>query len=136
MSFPGGSREPDDTSLVDTALRESNEEIGLYADEATVIGRLDELPVGSRYVVTPVVATIPDRTYEPNEAEVAEIVTIAVEDLLHSATYETKRRDDPDRGDGVIHFFHIDDYIVWGASGRILVHLLTLGTDWERETCV
>lgn len=84
--------------------------------------------------MTPVVATIPNRTYEPTEAEVAEIVTNAVEDLFHTAQYETKPRDEPDQRDRVFHFFHIDGYTVWGASGRILVHPLTLGTKWEFES--
>lgn len=131
MSFPGGGREPSDGTLRDTALREANEEIGLVAGEVTVLGGLDDIRTSTDYAVRPFVGEIPDRTYVPDETEVAEVVVIPVAALTDLDNYESERRDHPDYGNHRVHFFHVDDYTVWGATGRILTQLLELTTDWS-----
>ncbi|MGB9957729.1 NUDIX hydrolase [Haloferax prahovense] len=131
MSFPGGGREPSDADLRATALRESNEEIGLRAEEAAFHGRLDDILTVTDYAVSPFVATVPDREYEPDQREVAEIAVLAVDDLTDRANYESERRDHPQYGEIRLHFFHVDGYTVWGATGRMLVQLLELTTDWH-----
>src|SRR6056297_2280829 len=67
MSFPGGGREPSDESLLATATREAEEEIGLRPDEVEVVGRLDDLPTVTHYRIRPFVSRVPDRAYEPDE---------------------------------------------------------------------
>ncbi|MFB6236536.1 MAG: CoA pyrophosphatase [Halopenitus sp.] len=131
MSFPGGGREPSDETLRETALREANEEIGLVADEVTVVGELDDIRTSTDYSVRPFVGEIPDRAYVPDETEVAEVVVIPVAALTDLDNYESERRDHPDYGNHRVHFFHVDDYTVWGATGRILTQLLELTTDWS-----
>jgi 8-oxo-dGTP pyrophosphatase MutT (NUDIX family) len=131
MSFPGGGREPGDADLLATALREADEEIGLRSDEVEVHGRLDDIATVSDYSVRPFVATVPDRTYRPDENEVAEVVVLAVADLVDLANYESERRAHPRHGEVRLHFFHVDGYTVWGATGRMLVQLLELTTDWR-----
>ncbi|MFC7080913.1 NUDIX hydrolase [Halorussus caseinilyticus] len=131
MSFPGGGREPSDADLRATALREAEEEIGLRAEEADVIGRLDDIRTTSRYAVTPYVATVPDREYVPDEREVAEIAVLPVAEFLNPDNYESERREHPQYGEAVVHFFHVGGYTVWGATARILVQLLELTTDWR-----
>ncbi len=83
VAFPGGKFEAGDASLVETALREAEEEVGLPRELVTVLGALDELTIRfSGYVVTPVVAWIaPGFEPRPNEVEVARVFTIAVEDV-------------------------------------------------------
>ncbi|ELZ74336.1 CoA pyrophosphatase [Haloferax larsenii] len=131
MSFPGGGREPSDVDLRATALREANEEIGLRADEPAFYGRLDDILTVTDYAVSPFVATIPDREYEPDDREVAEIAVLSVDDLTDRTNYESELRDHPQYGEIRLHFFHVDGYTVWGATGRMLVQLLELTTDWE-----
>jgi 8-oxo-dGTP pyrophosphatase MutT (NUDIX family) len=130
MSFPGGSREPSDADLRATALREANEEIGLLESEVEFFGRLDDIRTVTDYSVTPFVGRVPDRTYEPDEREVAEIVALSESALTDRENYESERRDHPHHGDIRLHFFHVDGYTVWGATGRMLVQLLELATDW------
>ncbi|SFB72918.1 NUDIX domain-containing protein [Halobiforma haloterrestris] len=131
MSFPGGGAEPEDDSILETALREANEEIGLEPDEAEVVGRLDDIRTVTEYAVTPFVGRVPDREYERDDDEVAEIVLLPLSGLLDPENYEYERRDHPYYGDIVIHYFHVDGYTVWGATGRILVQLLELATEFE-----
>jgi 8-oxo-dGTP pyrophosphatase MutT (NUDIX family) len=131
MSFPGGGREPSDDSLEETALREANEEIGLSPEEAELFGRLDDIETVTDYSVRPFVARVPDRAYTPDEREVAEIAVLSVADLTDLDNYESERRDHHYYGEIRIHFFHVDGYTVWGATGRMLVQLLELTTDWR-----
>ncbi|WP_255191771.1 NUDIX hydrolase [Natronobeatus ordinarius] len=131
MSFPGGGTEPTDGTILDTALREANEEIGLEPAEADVVGQLDDIRTVTEYAVTPFVARIPDRAYDPDEREVAEIALLPLSGLLDPENYEYERRDHPYYGDIVVHYFHVDGYTVWGATGRILVQLLELTTGFE-----
>lgn len=131
MSFPGGRREDHDADLETTALREANEEIGLTASETTVVGRLDDIETVTEYVVRPFVGRIPDRTYTPAETEVAEIVSLPVAALIDPTNYESAYRDHPEYGRIRVHYFHVDGYTVWGATGRMLVQLLELTTEWN-----
>jgi len=131
MSFPGGGREPSDADLVATAKREGDEEIGLRPEEVDVVGRLDDIRTITNYAVRPFVARVPDREYTPDEREVAEIAVLSVSALTDPDNYESERRDHPHYGEIRIHFFRVDGYTVWGATGRMLVQLLELATDWE-----
>ena len=131
MSFPGGGREPSDEDLRETALREAYEEIGLLREEVEFFGRLDDIGTVTDYSVRPFVARVPDREYDPDEREVAEIAVLAESDLTDLDNYESERRVHPEYGDHRIHFFRVDGYTVWGATGRMVVQLLELTTDWE-----
>jgi 8-oxo-dGTP pyrophosphatase MutT (NUDIX family) len=130
MSFPGGGREPEDADLTETALREANEEVGLEPTEADVLGALDGITTVSEYAITPVVARVPDREYVPDEREVAEIAVLPVSGLLDPENYEYEHREHPTYGEIVVHYFRVNGYTVWGATGRMVVQLLELTTDW------
>ncbi len=131
MSFPGGGREPEDGTLEATAKREAFEEVRLDPKEAEIVGRLDDIPTVSNYSVRPFVARVPDREYIPDEREVAEIVLLPVAGLTNLENYESERRDHPYYGDIRIHYFRVNGYTVWGATGRMLVQFLELATDWR-----
>ncbi|MHA7833244.1 MAG: CoA pyrophosphatase [Algiphilus sp.] len=120
VSFPGGRYEPDDGQLVNTALRETEEEIGLSREHVEVIGCLDDYPTITRYLVTPVVALIdtPPDLYA-DHGEVAEIFEIPLAHLLQRSSYQ--RRFFTREGLRV-PFFQIeyDGYVVWGATAGML----------------
>ena len=134
MSFPGGGREPEDASLRETALREANEEIGLRPHEADVHGCLDDIDTVTDYAVRPFVASIPDRDYVPDDTEVAEISVLQVSALTDADNYEAAFYERSEQAQYRLHFFRVDGYTVWGATGRMLVQLLELTTDWQPST--
>jgi 8-oxo-dGTP pyrophosphatase MutT (NUDIX family) len=121
ISFPGGVREDYDSSMMDTALRESYEEIGLLPEDAEVIGELDdEITTTSNYIVTPFVALIPHPyRFIPSEDEVDEIIEVPILSLLDKDCLK------PDievlNGEEVPSFaYHYQGKIIWGATARIL----------------
>jgi 8-oxo-dGTP pyrophosphatase MutT (NUDIX family) len=131
MSFPGGGREPSDGDLRETALREANEEVDMDPDRVEMLGRLDDISTVTRYAVRPFVARVAQQEWVRDEREVAEVVLLPVEALIDLDNYESERRDHPHYGDVRLHFFRVDGYTVWGATGRILVQFLELTTDWS-----
>lgn len=131
MSFPGGGREPEDDSLEETAKREGHEEIGLRPEEVSIIGRLDDIRTITHYSVRPFVAEIPNRQYEPDDKEVAEIAVLPLEELANLANYQSERRDHPHYGEVRLHYITVNGYTVWGATAKMFVQFLELTTDWE-----
>jgi 8-oxo-dGTP pyrophosphatase MutT (NUDIX family) len=131
MSFPGGGREPSDADLLATALRESREEVGMATDGVEIVGRLDDIATVTSYSVRPFVARVPDQEWVPDDREVAEVVLLPLAELTDLENYESERRDHPHYGDVRLHFFRVDGYTVWGATGNMLVQFLELATDWR-----
>lgn len=127
ISFPGGMCEKEDKSLMDTALRESHEEIGLLAEDVVILGELDdEITTTSNYIVTPFVGMIrwPYR-FKKNRDEVDKIIKAPLEALLN------KDRFRPDteilNGKTVASYtYHYGGEIIWGATARILYKLLDI----------
>lgn len=123
ISFPGGRRDPEDTDLKDTALREAEEEIGLPRAEVRLLG---ELPPTStfvtNYVIHPFVGLIPaGLAWRVSATEVDAVLELPLGALRQSRTRTTMER----RG---ISFetdaYIVDDHLIWGATARILEHLL------------
>ena len=123
ISFPGGRRDPEDPTLTDTALREAEEEIGLDRAYVTLIG---ELPPTStfvtNYVIHPFVGTIPaNLAWRPSEREVDAVLELALSAIrAGKTTTQLERRGFSFETDA----FVIDEHVVWGATARILEHLL------------
>lgn len=125
ISFPGGGREAWDGNLMATALRESDEEIGLRGSDTEVLGELDdEITTTSNYVVTPFVGLIPwPYKFTRNEREVDEILTVPLSVLLEGST----RRPDTEVLDGEpmpSYAYHYNGHIIWGATARMLYKFL------------
>lgn len=127
VSFPGGRREEGDDSLLDTALREIKEEVGLPENEVDVVGRLDDINTTTGYSIRPFVAEVPaDYPYTPQEAEVDTLIQAPVSELTHPSIHETRTHLDLD-----VHYFHYDEYTIWGATAGILVQFLRLSYQWS-----
>jgi 8-oxo-dGTP pyrophosphatase MutT (NUDIX family) len=122
ISFPGGRRD-DDEPLLQTALREAEEEIGLDPRGVTLVGALP--PTGTfvtNYAVYPFVGVIESGTsFRPNPAEVDEVIELAVADLVSG--FELKRlirRGVPIK----TPTYTVGGNLIWGATARIVSNLV------------
>jgi 8-oxo-dGTP pyrophosphatase MutT (NUDIX family) len=127
MALPGGRHQPEDADLVETALRETFEEVGLRLDRADLLGGLDDVvprtPVLPPIAVRPFVFGLPERPPLTPNSEVAGVHWVQLDHLLHPETYHSARleirgepRDFP--------AYRVDESIVWGMTERILTGLL------------
>ncbi len=131
ISFPGGSRDPGDASPLDTALRETEEEIGLKRCDIDVLGQLDEqLTYVTGYRIWPFAGVFPyPYEFTPSPFEIAEILTLPLADFFDPARFEEQRRTLPDGRSGSVYFYHVGGQTVWGATARILKDFLELIRD-------
>jgi len=118
ISFPGGKLDSDDSDLLETALRETSEEIGLSISKEQVIGQLDPvITLNSGFLILPFISIVDKIPTLSANAEVEKIFHIPLESFL-----KTEARD-PDPSHNLIqemYTFEYENQIVWGASARIL----------------
>jgi 8-oxo-dGTP pyrophosphatase MutT (NUDIX family) len=129
ISFPGGARDPEDATLLHTALRETHEEIGVPPELVEVFGQLDDTETyASNYLIRPFVGASPiDRelTFIEASREVRELLHVPVEHLL---TEEARIWKVAER-DGVTETtpaYAYEDHVIWGATARMLGQFLQL----------
>lgn len=123
ISFPGGSREPHDHSVIATALRETHEEIGVSPEEVQVLGQLGDYYTVSGYRVSPVVGLIsvlPELTLDANE--VCESLTVPLDFLMNPSNfsvcdvlYEGEKRQ--------YYSTHYQEQHIWGVTAGIIMAL-------------
>lgn len=127
VSFPGGGAEPQDADAIATALRETQEEVGLDPARVQVLGTLDSYLTRTGYQVTPVVGLVDLRQgpvqLTPDEFEVAEIFEVP---LTHILSPEALRCQ-PIARDGLSRQTYVcqwNDYHIWGATAGMLYNLV------------
>lgn len=123
ISFPGGRVEPTDTDALATALRETQEEIGLPVTWANPLGYLPSYHTGTGYQVTPVVALLkPGFSLSLDAFEVAEAFEVPLSFLLNPANHQRHQREI--RGaQRSYHAMQYQDYFIWGATAGMIVSL-------------
>jgi len=127
ISFPGGKREPDDSNIIETALREAAEEVGIRISEISVIGTLTPLfiPV-SNTNVTPVAGWTDSRPeFKHKTDEVVFLIEGEIKRFLEPSMVRIKPFEI--RGEMIsIKYFDYDGHIIWGATAMILNELLAI----------
>lgn len=121
ISLPGGAREPGDRSLLETAMRETREELGVSPAQLQVFGPLTSLYIPpSDYCIQPYVAYVPVRPdFRPEPTEVAELLEMPLRHLLDPATREEETwelRGHP----VVVPFYRLGEHKIWGATAMVL----------------
>ncbi len=128
MSFPGGKFEPGvDTSLLDTALREAEEEIGVSRQQIKILGCLNDFPTMTKYIITPFVATINPKTeLIKEEDEVQEILKVPIDFFMDHSNFHEKAVKVENEVFPVFYYNYYKkdskkNYLIWGATAHMIV---------------
>lgn len=126
ISFPGGKKDTGDANVVDTALREAREEIGLDPEFVEMVGFLDDYMTSTGYRISPLVAIIREGySLAPDRGEVADIFDVPLSHLMKGENYQLHARE----WRGVKRVFYAIPYgdrFIWGATAGMLRNLY----DW------
>jgi 8-oxo-dGTP pyrophosphatase MutT (NUDIX family) len=125
ISFPGGRAEDDDASALETALRETEEEIGLNRRHIDIIGTLPDYVTGTGYRVTPVVGLVtPPFELTPDDNEVAEIFEVPLAFLMDGANHQRLSFELPEgAGRRTFYAMPYERFFIWGATAGMLRNL-------------
>jgi len=124
ISFPGGRRDPGDPDLLATALRETDEEMGIAAVDIEVYGQLDDFLSIHNYRVTPFVGRFPaPYAFQVDGREIAEVIELPLGSFLrpgvwHREDWQHQGRMHP------VDFYHVGGQVVWGLTAAILRQFL------------
>ena len=132
VAFPGGSVDPDDDGPLATALRETEEEIGVDPGHVRIVGQLDQVFAGYNFLVTPFVGLIPyPYEFRPDPRETAEVFSVPVAALLRQDAFtldsRLSQRSEP------IYHFQYREWDIWGATARMVKQLLELVYGYEAK---
>ncbi|MEH6438062.1 CoA pyrophosphatase [Massilia sp. DD77] len=125
ISFPGGGAEELDSSPIETALREAEEEIGLHRRHVEIIGVLPDHTTISAYRVTPVVALVePPFAVSADPNEVAEVFEVPLAFLMDGLNHQRRSLELPQTA-GRRNFYAMpyEQYFIWGATAAMLRNL-------------
>jgi len=127
VAFPGGAYEHTDASAIDTALRETKEEIGISADRIKVISELGPYYTISHYRVTPVVGIVQwPSNLRLETTEVARAFLIPLNWLRNQENYTLRARNELDKKSAqrhpIIVFNEFDGETLWGATARMTIN--------------
>lgn len=134
VAFPGGKTDPEDADAVATALRETEEELGVAADNWQIVGLLDDCFLPSGFVVKPVVALRRGtQAWRPNPAEVAAVFALPLQHVLDAARY---RSESVRYGEQQLTVYDLpySEHRIWGATAGMLFHLAQNYAHWRRQT--
>ncbi len=126
ISFPGGGFDQEDGTLLNTALRESCEEIGLNPGDVEILGQLDDIFTRfSNYIISPFVGSIADGyEFKSSQFEIDEIITIPVMALLEDGAMRVEPRFDENGIPYHPHVYYYQDKKITGATAAILRQFL------------
>ncbi len=123
ISFPGGHSDPVDRTAEDTALRETEEEVGLPRRHIRIIGRLDDYITRTGFSVIPVVALVaPPFNIAPDPEEVASVFEVPLDFLMDPANHQRHKRE----FNGARRDFYAmpyEDRFIWGATAGMVRNL-------------
>jgi 8-oxo-dGTP pyrophosphatase MutT (NUDIX family) len=129
VSFPGGQIEPGDLGPAEAALRETEEEIGLRAEDVEILGQLSPLLTVTQFMISPVIGHFHwPYPLQVNAQEVAAAFGVPLAWLADPANLEVRERNMPVSGLAVpVYYFKpYQGEVIWGATARITLNLLQL----------
>ena len=127
ISFPGGRQDPTDTSLLETALRETEEEIGLKRKDVKILGELDDMMTSTQYRITPFACTFPyPYNFVISKEEISHLIEVPLSMFFKPEIREVKQFTIYKNNVVDVYYYHIGPEPIWGATARIVRHFLEL----------
>ena len=128
ISFPGGVADEEDSQLINTALREAFEEIGLKGSDVRIIGLLDDIVTITEFIVTPIVGLFRyPYPFKVSEIEIAELIEVPLSFLLDESCFSESEIFRGGQKE-IVYAYQYEKHIIWGATARILKQFLDLIT--------
>ena len=130
ISFPGGRKDENDTTLLDTALRELWEEMGIISEDVEILGELDDVRTNSNYAVSVFVGTIGSSyNFQPNSNEVAKVLEVPIKVL--SDVYQDVSECGRDTLGSPMYTY--EGHLIHGATAKIIAQFLDIiaGIEWR-----
>jgi len=133
ISFPGGRRDRQDKSLLITALRETEEEVGIATGDVQVVGQTDVFLTNTHYLVTPFIGFFeyPYR-YKINSEEIERLVEVPLTFLLREDIFEVKSYQQ-NGYNWLVHYYHYGNDLIWGVTGFLLSNFLSIAFQLDRN---
>ena len=140
ISFPGGQRDKGDRAMLDTALRETHEEMGIRPEDVDVLGELDEVATISNFLISTFVGAIPPSyQFKPNEREVAEVIEVPISALTDRGSVRDETRIVSGELVGRRSYAYVG-HLIFGATAEILTRFVEIlegapakEAEWKRN---
>jgi len=124
ISFPGGAQDPEDRDFLETALRETHEEVGVDPGDVTVLGELDDVVTRSHYGVRVFVGTLPyPYPFTPSRREIDRLIEVPIPHLMDPANQREEIRWQEGRPTKTYSYVY-GEHIIFGATARIIQQFL------------
>ena len=125
LAFPGGKPDPGDRDLLETALREAEEEVALPRAQVEILGRLTPVPVPSGFMVVPFVGLV-HGPWSPRiqDSEVKSVLTPSLRELADPTLYSLTGHHEWRGTHYALHEYRIHEPPLWGATARMVFDLL------------
>lgn len=122
ISLPGGAEDEGDAGPLETALRETEEELGIPRTHVTILGILDDVSTFvSGFVITPFVGVIPHPVpLRMNPHEIAEVLSVPLAAFRDPSKLRVEKRTRPTGERIEVYFYDPGPHVIWGATARIL----------------
>ncbi len=126
ISFPGGKWSPEDPTLLDTALREAEEEVGIDPRDVEVLGELDEVWTPTGFTIRPYAGLIrAPYAFRVNPAEIDRLIDVPWGVIPAAEAFGCEVKLVNGEPLEICHF-HVDNDLIWGATARITRNLMSL----------
>jgi 8-oxo-dGTP pyrophosphatase MutT (NUDIX family) len=127
ISFPGGVCHQEDRNTLETALRETWEEVGIVPDHVDILGELDDFHSVYNYLVTPYVGIVAPEDYQfrINAAEIERLIEVPLAHLLQPDIFRVEKRNWRGRSH-TVYFFNWHGDKIWGLTAAILKQFLDI----------
>lgn len=126
VSFPGGRWQSGDIDIQSTALRETHEEIGIQPERIRIIKPMNKVFTLTGYEITPYLAEVDNILgYQLQEGEVDKLIKLPMDAVKQKHSYQTMTRQFGSATVKTLRFTH-SEYLIWGATAKIMLQLVDL----------